>query len=526
MPIEFIPNQPVLFESPLEAQACLNNDNRVYAQPVNDSDQTCIQVKITPCNEDIGCEPDMYWYENPGTILFTWMESGGWTTPVGNIPAYDGTGGVVGSIYQDFSGALIPGAVYQIFFTISSVTGNASVTIRLGLSVTTESYSAPGTYYVYLIAQDANDELEIIMNPAATTAGDTMEFSDIGILQSTDCWLDGLSAGYPSWSYVADSDYLTYFNGKFCAVDVTAGTLTNNNAYTTDNIYHSVSLRITNCTAGGLSVTLGGTLLGTTSGNGTFKFYGIPTDASGDLIFAKVDSFDGCVDQVHVDEYFETATLELELVDLDGNEVTVAPLNPDFYQDRAIWCFPFNDLSFGTEGLPCDIYKFKITDANCGEPATYTSISMFAYKFEGWPCTVQMKATCDGDAFGFIFDDDAGTNIFSLVHRIRMLQFNPTYPAKAEEYLTSAGSNLRSYGESAKVREAWIDRVDEATHDVIRLQLLSDTLQLDMGSGPETYFAPAQDYEPEWAANGKYNLAQVRFDLIKASETSKFNRYC
>ena len=100
-----------------------------------------------------------------------------------------------------------------------------------------------------------------------------------------------------------------------------------------------------------------------------------------------------------------------------------------------------------------------------------------------------------------------------------MLQFAPKYPAIGEEYLYSNGSFSRSFAQSGKIRQAWFDYVDEPTHDVIRLQLLSDVLTLDS----DVYFAPLKDYEPEWDEH-RYNLSQSRVDLVK--EETLFNRSC
>jgi hypothetical protein len=55
-----------------------------------------------------------------------------------------------------------------------------------------------------------------------------------------------------------------------------------------------------------------------------------------------------------------------------------------------------------------------------------------------------------------------------------------------------------------------VDYVDELTHDVIRLQILSDVLTIDS----DVYFAPVKDYEPEWDEHRR-NLAQSRIDLVK-----------
>jgi hypothetical protein len=96
------------------------------------------------------------------------------------------------------------------------------------------------------------------------------------------------------------------------------------------------------------------------------------------------------------------------------------------------------------------------------------------------------------------------------------------YPTKTEQYLYSNGDMFRSFAQTGKVRTAWFDYVDEPTHDVIRLQLLSDTLIV----GPQPFFCVAEDYEPEWGENGKYNLAQSKVTLMAVNEPTLYNKNC
>ena len=127
-----------------------------------------------------------------------------------------------------------------------------------------------------------------------------------------------------------------------------------------------------------------------------------------------------------------------------------------------------------------------------------------------------------GYAFDFFFNDPSTTIDFTLRQRLRLLQFNPTYPAKSEEYLYSNGNHVRTYAETGKFRTAWFDYVDEPTHDAIRVQLLCDTLTIDN----KQYYCLAEDYEPEWAQNGKQALAQSRVELMAVSEPTLFNKSC
>lgn len=523
MPLNFIPNQPYLFENALAAQSCLNNDDSAYAQLVQPNDNICIQVQMEPCTiaADIQCEPAMYAITD--VTLGAWTVSNGWSSGGTQDLDYDGTSGVVGQAYQSWGGGeIVAGRVYRINFTIDNVTGNASVTVALGLDAgtATEVYDALGTYTVYRIAQDATDALEFIMNAAATTAGDVMSITDIEIIQYTSCWYDELNFGTNSWTYTFDS---TNLQGKFCSLDVTGGDLVNNSAYTTDGNYHRVSITITDSTVGYLEVIIGGVYIGNTDGNGTFYLYGTPTDTSGDLILRKQDNFDGCVSYVTVDDFGTFAgggeTYKMYLATTLG-----VPVSDEFlgtpYDDRLIFCFNMADLeSGGLElELECGQYKWALED-NCSV-ATHLTTTNINYDPAGWDCTYVQVGYSAGYAFGFYFGSTTAP-AFTLTQRLRFLQFAPRYPAQGEEYLFSDGTYSRSWAQSGKIRQAWYDYVDEACHDVIRLQLLSDVLTV----GGQMYFCPVKDYEPEWDEHRR-NLAQSRTDLIKVTEETLFNRSC
>lgn len=526
-----MPNQPFIFEDILPDQPCLNNDIRAYSQIVEPNDNICVQQKMLPCNPDIICEPTFVDEGAVGPITGGWTVSGGWTMPTGYNLSYDGTGGVVGQAYQGWPpGTLKAGNAYVIQFTITSVTGNAAVTLALGLDATTTTYNATGTYIATFICQDDADLVEFIMNSAATTAGDTMYIFDISISRYTTCWKDGLNFGYPSWTYVYETDGLTYYTAYFCSKDYTGGTLTNSGAYTVDGNYHAVNITITNCTQGGLEVVLGGVYIGTIYGNGEFTLYGTPTDTSGDLIFTKVDLFDGCITACQVQDYGlldtadpTTAVYKLFVAKEDA-AVTTDEIGFVINDDRITWCFNVSELLNG--GLPielsCDsLYQLLIvTECDEGEPAEFRSITTFRYNQDGWPCSSIVEAYADGYQLGFYFGSTTAP-VFKLIQRLRILQFAPKYPTSGEEYLYSSGSWSRSYAQRGKVRTAWFDYVDEATHDVISTQVLCDVFTIDALA----YYVPVKDYEPEWEEH-KYNLAQSRIDIVKSTEVTIFKRSC
>jgi hypothetical protein len=522
MPLNFIPNQPILFEQALPDQPCLNNDPNVYTQMVTADDTICVQQILTPCLEDVLCDSNMYEVTNIPSV--SWDVLDGWSSADATHVAYDGASAGGSDNCSQFFGTLLQGVAYRIQFQITSLTGNAGVLVGLGLSVDARTFDALGTYTAYFICQDPNDLFFFQFSNATPIAGDTIAITIVSIDQVVDsCWLDELAFGYPSWSYSYDE---TTGQGKFCAVDVVNGDLVNTSAYANDLNYHRVTLTITDSTAGGLEVILGGVYLGTTTGNGEFSFYGIPTDSSLELILRKVDSFDGCVSLVDVDDFgfFDTldpgdSICQLTVVNTAQTQES-SVIAFELWDDRIIWCFNTSILQSELSPIEMDCndtYQLKILYA-CDFEVIYISTTAFRWNASGWDCTFIMSAYSDGYAFGFYFGSVTAP-LFYLTQRLRILQFAPKYPAVGEEYLYSNGSFSRSFAQSGKVRQAWFDYVDETCHDVIRLQVLSDVLTLDS----DVYFAPLKDYEPEWDEH-RYNLAQSRIDLVK--EETLFNRSC
>lgn len=535
MPIEFIPNQPFIFSSPAGSQSCLNNDPRQGTQVVTAGDTICVQQKLTPCESDINCEPTLS--DGAGTeALSTSSVSGGWSAS-GATASYDGTGGVVGTVEWEINDPTdaVPGKPYMIEFTIVSSFGDASIQVALDFDVHPTVYSEPGTYQLWLIASATASTLQFIMNPDATTASDTMEIEGITIFGVSNCWKDSIlyydeSASGVSWSYTLDTDnFATYANGKFCSKNDGLSDIVNSTAYTNDGYYHGVTLTVTECTVGGVEVIIGGTSIGTTSGNGQFTFYGIPTDTSGELKIRKSGAFDGCISDVHVDDYGlldasdpSSSQTKLVVSNSEGSAQT-DPIDFALNDDRITWCFNVDDLTNESNPieLSCDIlYLLTITN-ECDEieAVTYHSETLLRYNPNGWPCTKVVQAWSEGYNLGFYFGDiEAPT--FKLTQRLRVLRYNPKYPIAGEDYLYSNGQNIRPFAQRGKLRECHFDRVDESTHDVIATQIVCDRLYIDN----YLCFVPTNNYEPEWGANGRYNLAQSRIEIIQENEPTIFNR--
>lgn len=214
----------------------------------------------------------------------------------------------------------------------------------------------------------------------------------------------------------------------------------------------------------------------------------------------------------------DTSDYQLTVINTQQTQES-AVLPFEVWDDRIIWCFNTAILSEETSPIEMncdDYYQFKlVTTADCTADEL---ISTTKFRFGTWDCSFIVSGYSDSYAFGFYFGSVTNP-LFYLTQRLRVLQFAPRYPSVGEEYLFSNGSFARSFAQSGKIRTAWFDYVDEPTHDVIRLQLLSDVLTVDS----DVYFAPLKDYEPEWDEH-RYNLAQSRVDLVK--DETLFNRSC
>lgn len=305
-----------------------------------------------------------------------------------------------------------------------------------------------------------------------------------------------------------------------------------NNAITTSQSVslagsYKITFRIMNSTDGEVYVNNSGGTFYTANGNGDYTVYYTHTVATGPLNFTSNSLFDGIIYDIFIEEMCYAHTFEV----LDKNQNVISkPYDSSdlthpitYYQDRMIWKFKLNDL-IDPDGYPLVIedgcYYLRVTDCCTSEQTVSTNF--INYSTTGWDCSFWVEGNNDGFAFGFFFSDPSTATTFKLVQRLRVLQFNPIYPAASEEYLFSNGGRSRSFAQSSKIRTAWFDYVDELTHDVIRLQILSDYLTINSSQ----YFCVAEDYEPEWGQNGKYNLAQSRVNLIDVNEPTLYNKSC
>jgi hypothetical protein len=500
MPTEFIPNQAVLFENPIGTYDCLNNDPRAYAQLAQPGDTLCVQWKMLPCTTDVSCEPDMVIDPLGGDLLGSWTTTGGWSSGSSSSVNYDGNSGT-GNCEQII--ATTVGKAYKLRFVVDNFTGDADFEVALGLDVR-GPVTADGTYEYYFIAVSANTQISFLLTGGGA-AGDFCDIFELELIQYTDCWEDGLFSGVASWSYVYENG-----QGKFCSTIYQGGQLYNRDAYTDDLSYHRLTFTVSGWSQGSITAVMGGVIFGTVTGEGTFTLYGVPTDGSKDLIFQKQDLFDGCISQVTVDDYGVLSTRYGAYLLDSNNGAATGNIVPSFYEDRAVICELWNDIDPNMNGNDCEFFRLRIAEECEDEVITYyNSVNQIAFNLNGWDCSKVVEAWSEGYAFGFYFGTDIDNPDFKLYQRLRVLQFSPKYPNVGEEYLYSNGSTARSYAQTGKRRICWFDYVDENAHDTIRVQLLSQKLFIDNYA----FYFPTADYEPEWAENGKYNLAQSRIEL-------------
>lgn len=131
MPIEFIPNQPIIFTD--NSQSCLNNDNKAYAQMMQPDDMMCVQMKQDPCSYEQMCtivDPETNWTTNPDFSgdASGWTLVTGWAYGTNNI-IYTGAGfGKTAS--QTMAGSITAGILgnhFKITINVSAITGKLLV---------------------------------------------------------------------------------------------------------------------------------------------------------------------------------------------------------------------------------------------------------------------------------------------------------------------------------------------------------------------------------------------------------------
>lgn len=536
MALSFIPNQPILFEDPLFAgQSCLNNDTRQYAQLAQSGDITCVQWKNDPQGQLFDCEmnqqPNVITNGEFDSLLTGWQQinlgTGAITAPT--IWSYTGTGAVTtGGSLALFTSTGIPSSnLILLSFYVSDPT--VQISVGVGNSATNTWNSVASVLPNY----DGRVSVALF-----GIAGTDIFFAGNGIVEIRDVQVRDINSYY---CFIANGgslywSYVESLNGFQLVASSGGSHPLLLQGMILNGVTYRISFKIKGLPVDPLNYVYiedntTNDIIVTADDNKEFTFWYTHSNANTQVTL-NVSDWTNMVGTVIYDikvEYFNyDYRVNISYPDASCASIwydSSSPLNPlQFFEDRIIWCFDWSTVT------SCDVplaplntgcYHILIEDNLLSE--NYLSYTTINYKSSGsHDCSVMMVGDNTGYAFDFFFNDSSTTIDFTLRQRLRLLQFNPTYPAKSEEYLYSNGNHVRTYAETGKFRTAWFDYVDEPTHDVIRLQLLSDTLTID---GTE-FFCKAEDYEPEWGSNGKYNLAQSRVVLKAVSEKSLFNKSC
>ena len=539
MAISFIPNQPILFEDPLFAgQPCLNNDTRAYAQLAQAGDTTCIQFMNTPIATEYACDMTAYnddvingsfannlsnWDEfnfttgtNLGTpTIWTWNVDGATSNP---------TASKIGLVQT------IPGTPGDIFLISFEFTYDNAGEFKIGFG--NQSTNAWNTVDLINNFQTNIDGRRCLIVSSGygldfafycTNSAVTIKNIIIRNITPGQCIVPNFPPNY-NWTYVESLNGWQKIDGTTAQLTIFSNII--------NGKYYKLSYKVTNMPEDSIAYMeiqdYATNSLLKTYVNGEFSEYFLYSQSTGQpIILGSPEAQNGVIYDIKFEEMCYNQRIMVSYP--DGSPASIwydssSAQNPiTYYKDRVIWCFDWETLE-GAEipgPLNTDCYTISIDDQCVG--ATTQSYTIVNYKATGThDCSVMVQGTNQGYAFGFFFNDPDVNVFFRLRQRLRLLQFNPVYPVKTEQYLYSDGTMSRPFAQSGKVRTAWFDYVDEPTHDVIRLQLLSDTLLIDNNQ----FFCIAEDYEPEWGENGKYNLAQSKVALMAQNEPTLYNKNC
>lgn len=547
-----IPNQPIQFDTNAVSSmnGCLNNDDRAYAPLMQGSDVMQLQMINTPCGDFLNCDwSSLSDQVDEGELSQTllggiWFE---WDTTTGTnlgIPTY-WTAGALGASNDPTNiniglAQVLPGTPGDIYLITFEANFNApNMAFRVGF-VDTVGNTYNDTLITNYIAGDNEPNIDgrySIIVGSLVGSPPTIIFSGRGVLASdftiNNVKAYNLTAG--GICYVPNNaitigefwQYVESVNG-FQLMNYNAS---NNNITTSGSVSlagnYKITFSIMNSTDGEVYFNNSAGIKYVASGNGDYTIYYNHAPPTGPLSWTCNSLFDGIIYNIRIQEmcYFHT----FEILNVNGAVITkpydsLSSTYPVTYDlDRIIWKFNLADLisPANTPFAAKDgCYYVRVTD--CCTSVSTVSTTFINYTQGTWDCSYWVEADNDGFAFDFFFKTFNGKTTFQLVQRLRVLQFNPIYPAVSEEYLFSNGARRRSFAQSSKIRTAWFDYVDELTHDIIRIQVLSDTFKINNNE----FFCVAEDYEPEWGQNGKYNLAQSRVNLIDVNEPTLYNKSC
>lgn len=526
----FIPNQPVIFES--DTQCGLNNDTAAYKMLMQGEDVLKIQIENTPCGGDPDgsiCDIDI---NDPGSyIINTSFEDDAYWDGIGANATINETGGWAILDYQLSDdavltkGSLTPptvastlGILCKLTYTVRSV--NIATTGELVFhfdgttnSIYVDDNITTGVHEAYVYVSPNFGNFTFGFHDA--THGDIITLSDVSVQTIAPCWqaaFDGdtdplnHNPNSNAWTYsligtrgvfTANPNWDVYNSQSFPMATITAAF--NDPLVTGDTLL--LEYTITGMTAGQIYAKLGNNTGQVVTANGTYSEF-ITDDVGSDYIEFWTDAdFDGTISVVTGKLFGDCHTFDI--VDAVTGLDVYTGLIPQYQNDRIN--FFYQNTEDGAYPLTSGCYQIRFNDC-CRGGESYLSETIINYTTGEHECTVMVDGSCDGKALGFDFDGG-----FTIAQRLKMLKFSASYDNSGTDADESNGKSHKTAAKSIKKYTALFNYCDEPTHDAINAQINCDNLTID---GVE-YFAPNQDYEPDYGPRGIRNLAQGEIELRK-----------
>ena len=195
-----------------------------------------------------------------------------------------------------------------------------------------------GTYSMYVGVNTAGGSDLIFQT--SLVSGDTTGFriDNVRLYRVIlDCWTEDTNEVDESGNWLVGS-------GKLCKVNGVSSTILNDNQVE-NNTWTKARLTVTNRTQGTVTVMCGGNTILSISDNGTFTDYGY-SGASGLIeIYTDVD-FDGCIDDLVVEQYCTDFTFQIQDFETEEalGEVSAFGIQP--VQDRLVFTFSPDSITY------------------------------------------------------------------------------------------------------------------------------------------------------------------------------------
>lgn len=493
MGVTLLPYQPIQFIE--DSQPCKNSDNRFYAQLMQEDDDMCVQWKQTPraSTEHIygDLQTDVVINGNFTGNADDWTLEAGWAY---GSNAITHTPGAANLAYQVMP-AFIATNSFIVTFTVSGRTaGTVRCVLGVGAGGTQGTIrSTNATFTETLSFGDAPVDNVFSFEPDAAFDGTIDSVIVMGVPNSgSETWT---SDGLTTYTHITGTQPLTTIG-----YGVTAG-------------YYAIEVVVTDMTAGSFTIEVDGETAAAITGNGTHRRYYLTTaSGDGEISFIPTTDFNGsiAIDFV-LDEYltnFKAYLIQSSVRKTDKYDLV-------YEEDFMTWCFTISDLELSGNAIDYGLYSVTLQYIDGVIDQEFTSINLICYAQEH-ECTYVVDGDCNPyHAFGFYWDT------FHMVQRLRVLRIAPKYPGENQFSFSSTGALRSNYTQTQKIWTCWFDKVDENTHDCIRIQLKCDDFTID----DIEYFCPQEDYTPDWGDRMRRNLSESMVDLQKKTDVL-FNRNC